>query len=415
MATVSKGTTASGVGNQTNPAFGATMMQARTVFGDIPLNFAQNLKLLLLVAQGEVGQGGLTVKPGRVSKWEVGTPRVESFNYDPVPTTVTVTADMNSTTVYVDTTYLTPYRLLRNTNSATPMVCRIDSVNANTTECVVTSVGSTAFDCKTGDVLMLLDMAMPENSSSIPVMSKDYDNVYNTLHIFRRAVGISNSMLKSEFLAGGSDYYKLLKNINLAEFYRELERGFLFGVKASGTGNTTSGGSALTAAFRTSQGVYDYAANTFSMGGNMTRYKLMTELPRLLKTVRENEGVIAFAGFQTIGIINEMLQDQSRYIDSGTAKTALRDFGIQTNVLRTMNMPIELCRHEAFDSGAFANQMLLLVPDNVRFANLKGRDIRPVVGLQNNDVDGMIDSVEVECCPAVIDGGLKILKVTNCW
>jgi hypothetical protein len=222
-------------------------------------------------------------------------------------------------------------------------------------------------------------------------------------------------MLKSEFLAGGSDYYKLLKNINLAEFYRELERGFLFGVKASGSGNTTSGGAALTAAFRTSQGVYDYAADTFSMGGSMTRYKLMTELPKKLKTVRENEGVIAFAGFQTIGIINEMLQDQSRYIDSGTAKTALRDYGIQTNVLRTMNMPIELCRHEAFDSGAYAKQMLLLVPDNIRFAHLKGRDIRPVVGLQNNDVDGMIDSVEVECAPAVIDGGLKIIKVTNCW
>jgi hypothetical protein len=413
MASVSKGTSQSGAGNQTNPAFGATMLQARTVFGNIPLNFAQNLKLLLLVAQGEVGQGGLTVKAGRVSKWEVGTPRVESFNYDPVPTTVTVNA-FTGTTLTVDTTYLTPYRLLRVTNNASPMVCRIDSITSETA-CEITSVGSTAFAPAAGDELMLLDMAMPENSSGIPVMSKDYDNVYNTLHIFRRAVGISNSMLKSEFLAGGSDYYKLLKNINLAEFYRELERGFLFGVKASGTGNTTSGGSALTAAFRTSQGVYDYAANTFSMGGSLTRYKLMTELPRLLKTVRENEGVIAFAGFQTIGIINEMLQDQSRYIDSGTAKTALRDYGIQTNVLRTMNMPIELCRHEAFDSGAYANQMLLLVPDNIRFAHLKGRDIRPVVGLQNNDVDGMIDSVEVECCPSVIDGGLKILKVTNCW
>jgi hypothetical protein len=239
--------------------------------------------------------------------------------------------------------------------------------------------------------------------------------VYNTLHIFRRAVGISNSMLKSEFLAGGSDYYKLLKSINGVEFYREGERGLLFGVKASGTGNTTSGGSALSAAFRTSQGIYDYAANTFSMGGSMTRYKLMTELPRLLKTVKENENVIALAGFQTIGVINEMLQDQSRYIDSGTAKTALRDYGIQTNVLRTMNMPIELVRHEAFDSGAYSNQMLLFVPDNIRFAHLKGRDIRPVVGLQNNDVDGMIDSIEAEFCPSVIDGGLKILKVTNCW
>jgi hypothetical protein len=143
MATVSKGTTQTGAGNQTNPAFGATMMQARTVFGDIPLNFAQNVKLLLLVAQGEVGTSGLTVRPGRISKWEVGTPRVESFNYDPVPMTVTVNA-FSGTTLTCDTSYLTPYRLLRVTNNASPMVCRIDSITSDTA-CEITSVGGTAF------------------------------------------------------------------------------------------------------------------------------------------------------------------------------------------------------------------------------------------------------------------------------
>jgi hypothetical protein len=59
--------------------------------------------------------------------------------------------------------------------------------------------------------------------------------------------------------------------------------------------------------------------------------------------------------------------------------------------------------------------MLLFVPDNVFFTHLKDRDIRPVTGLQNNDVDGMIDSVECEFGCGVIDGGLKILQVTNCW
>jgi hypothetical protein len=413
MATVSKGTTASGAGNQTNPAFAATMLQARTVFPNIPLNFAQNLKLLLLLADGEVNGQGLTVKAGRISKWQVETPRVESYNYDPVPVTVKVTS-FNGTTLGVDTTNLTAYRLLRVTNNAAAMVCRIDSITS-ASACEITSVGDTAFNPSVGDDLMLLALAMPENSSGIPVMSKDYDNVYNTLQITRQAVGISNSMLKSEFLAGGSDYYKLLKNINLAEFYRTLERNFLFSARASGTGNTTAGGAALTGAFRTARGLYDFAAQSYDMKGSMTRTKLMTDLPQIMKTVKENEGVIALAGFQTIGVINEMLQDQTRYIDSGTAKTALRDYGVQTNVLRTMNMPIEMCRHEAFDSGAYQNQMLLLVPDNIRFAHLKDRDIRPVVGLQNNDVDGMIDSVEVEAAPSVIDGGLKLVVVKNCW
>ena len=416
MATVSKGTTTSGAGNQNNPAFSATMMQARTVWEKIPLNFAQNLKILSLIADGEIDGQGLTQKAGRVSKWQVNTPRFESFNYDPRPVTVTATAALiaGATTLSVDTTNLTAGRLLRNTSNASPMLARIDSVT-NTTTCEVTSVGDTAFAVANGDSLMLLAYAFPENSSGIPVMSKDYDNVYNTLQIVRSAVGISNSMLKSQFLAGGSDYFKLLKEINLIEFLREVERNFIFGARAAGTGNTTAGGAALTAAFRTTRGMYDWAAQSFNMNGSMTRYKLMTELPKLLKTVKESDNVIALAGFQTVGIINEMLNDQTRYVNNSDAKTALREFGVMTNVVRTMNMPIEIVRHEAFDSGAYANQMLLFVPDNVFFAHLKDRDIRPVTGLQNNDVDGMIDSVECEFGCGVIDGGLKILKVTNCW
>lgn len=414
MATVSKGTSQTGAGNQTNPAFAATMMQARTVWEKIPLNFAQNLKILAILADGEIDGQGLTQKAGRISKWQVNTPRFESFNYDPRPVTTKATADMaaGATTLACDTSYATAGRLIRNTNSASAMVARIDSVTS-AAAMEVTSVGDTAFAVSNGDDLMYLATAYPENSSGISVLSKDYDNVYNTLQISRSPVGISNSMLKSQFLAGGSDYFKLLKEINLIEMLRETERNLIFGARAAGTSNTTAGGAALTAAFRTTRGMYDWAAQSFDMKGTVTRYKLMTEIPKLLKTVKENESVLALAGFQSCGQINELLNDQTRYIDSGTAKTALRDYGVKTNVIRTLNMDIELVRHEAFDSGAYANQMLIFVPDNVFFAHLKDRDIRPVTGLQNNDVDGMIDSVEAEWGCGVIDGGLKILVVNN--
>jgi hypothetical protein len=295
------------------------------------------------------------------------------------------------------------------------MVARIDSITSATV-CEITTVttGAGAFAVTSGDRLMLLATAWGENSSGISVFSKDYDNVYNVLQIVRRPVGISNSMLKSDFLAGGSDYFKLMKEINLIEFLREVERNYIFGARAA-SGNTTAGGAALTSAFRTTRGLYDWAAQTFDMSGNMTRFKIMTELPKLLKTVKENEPVIALAGFHTIGLINEMLNDQTRYVNSSDVKTGLREYGVMTDVLRTINMPIELVRHEAFDSGAYENQMLLTAPDSIFFAHLKDRDIRPVVGLQNPDVDGMIDSVECEFGCGVIDGGLKTLVVKNCW
>jgi hypothetical protein len=417
MANTFKGTTQDGVGTQVNPAFLPTMMQARTVWEKIPLNFAQHLKILAIIADGEIDGQGLTQKPGYISKWQVNTPRFESFNYDPMPISTKATADMaDATHLACDTTYAKPGQLIRNINNASPMVARIDSVTS-ALAMVVTSVGDTAFTALNGDELMYLSTALPENSSNISLMSKDYDNVYNTLQISRRPVGISNSMLKSAFLAGGSDYFKLLKEINLIEMLRETERNLIFGARASGTGNTTAGGAALTAAFRTTRGMYDWAAQVFDMKGNCTLQKLMTDIPSLLYTVKEMDDVICLGGYKSFGIINELLNNQTRYIvDASEAKkTASRTLGLVTTTIRTLNMPIDLVKHEAFNTGAMANQMLLFVPDNIRFAHLKDRDIRPVTGLQNNDVDGMIDGVEAEWGCGVIDGGIKILVVKNVW
>jgi hypothetical protein len=146
----------------------------------------------------------------------------------------------------------------------------------------------------------------------------------------------------------------------------------------------------------------------------MTLFKLRTELPKKLYTVQENQSVIALAGFETLGRVNEMFNDQIRYTISD-AKTPLREFGTQTSIVRTINMPIEFVRHEFFDQGDMAKTMLLFVPENCRFAYLKDRGVRPVVGLQNNDVDGKIDSIEAEYGLATIDGGASILRVDNCY
>jgi hypothetical protein len=418
MATTFKGTTQTGAGNQTNPAFSSTMMQARTVWEKIPLNYAQNLKLLALLADGEVDGQGLVQKPGYISKWQVGTPRFESFNYDPLPISTFATADMaaGATTLYCDTTYAKAGQLIRNISNGNPMVARIDSVTSSTVM-EVTSIGDTAFAVTNGDELMYLASAWPENSSGITLMSKDYDNVYNTLQIVREPVGISNSMLKSQFLAGGSDYFKLLKENNLIEMLRKTERNLILGARAASTSNTTAGGAALTASFRTTRGWYDWAAQVYDMKGNCTLQKLMTDIPSLLYTVKETEDLICFGGYKSFGIINELINGQARYIVDSTneRKSAARKLGIVTTSINTLNMPIDLVKHEVFNTGAMANQMMLVVPDNLRVPYLKDRDIRPVTGLQNNDVDGMIDSVEAELGAGVIDGGIKILIVKNMW
>jgi hypothetical protein len=410
MASNYRGTSQDGSAAQTTPAFAATQLMARTVWEKIKLNFAQNLKLLAIISDGDVTDEGISQKKGMIQKWQVDTARFESFNYTPRSITKVVTSLSCTTLTLDDTTDLVPYYLLRNTVNDT--LCRIDSRTSDTVV-EITSVGATAFSAAQGDTLQILASAYPENSSAPTIYSKDFDNVYNLLQIVRKPVAISNSMLKSKFLAGG-DYFKLLKTINMIEFMREVERNFIFGQRASGTGNTTSGGSALSAAFRTTRGIYDWAANSYDMKGNMNGFKLRKDIPQLLKTVQENQKVVALGGFETLGRINEIFNDRvSYFVDSNN--TDLTKLGVQTKTLNTMNMPIELIRHEAMDNGEYQKQLLVFSPDNIFWAYLKDRDIRPVVGIQNNDVDGMIDSVEAECGCGVIDGGQSILQVKNCW
>jgi len=405
-----KGTTSDGLGVQATPAFAATQMGQRTIWDKIKLNYARNLKIIALFADGEISEEGLTKKAGMVSKWQVDSPRFESYNYTPPDITATVTADFTGTTLKIATANVKPYDTLF--NGATRTNARVDSVtDANT--CEVTSFGTTAFSASAGDSLFINATAYNENSSGPTIFSKDFDNVYNTLQIVREPVAISNSMLKSKFYAT-NDYFKLLKEINLINMMARVERSWLFGDRASGTGNTTAGGSAHSDSFRTTRGALNWAANTFDMKGNMTPFKFRTEVPAILTTVTESQKAICLGGYQTIGRIKEWMNAQAIYPVTD-AKSALKEYGVDTEVVRTNNMPLELVTHQAFDKGGMEKTMLIFVPENNVFAYLKDRDIRPVVGIQNNDVDGQIDSVECEFGCGTIDGGASTLRVDNCW
>jgi hypothetical protein len=410
--TTYRGSVSDAAGTQATPAFSATQQGKRTVWDKIKLNYARNLKLIALFSDGEIGENGLSKKAGMISKWQVESARYESFNYNPPEITLTTAAAGGGGTALVvaDTTNVKAYDTLYNTANKTS--CRIDSVT-NATTLVITSVGTTAFSAVEGDVILITATAYPEASSNPTIFSKDMDNVYNTLQIVREPVAISNSMMKSAFYATG-DYFKLLKDVNLINMMAKVERSWLFGDRASGTGNTTAGGSTLTSAFRTTRGAVSFAANSFDMKGSTTMYKLRTEIPKLLTTVTESQKVVMLCGYDVQGRINEMMNAQAMYTVPGE-KSTLREFGVMTDILRTTNMPIEIVRHQAFDKGENAKRAFIFVPENNVFAHLKDRDIRPVLGIQGNDLDGVIDSVESEFGCGTIDGGMSSVLVENCY
>ncbi|MBN1294368.1 MAG: hypothetical protein JXB48_21205 [Candidatus Latescibacteria bacterium] len=412
--TVYRGTVSSPV-PQTVPTFSSTQHNKRDVLDYIKLNYARNLKLIALLEEMEVGKSDVSMSSGKIKKAEVSQQRYECFNFTDWSKTVTVTSFSSTTLVVNSTAQLKIYDTLYyfDSSTGTSQSARIDSIT-DTTTCEVTSFGATAFNPAAGTTLGISATAYPENSVNPSMISKDFDNVYNCTQIVREPVAISNTLLKSEFYAT-KDYFKLLKMINLVRFYEKIERGFLFGNRAS-SGNTTSGGAALTSSFTTSRGLLNWAACSYDMVGSMTSFKLKTEIPRAMSVCGEGDPMICLAGFDICGRIDDMVADKTVYnIDVGDAKTTLREFGVNTKMIRTQTFAMELVNHQAMNEGDLAKCMLIFNPNNIEFVHLPDRDIHPNVSIEENDRDGKIDEVICEFGCRVNDGGQSIGLIQNCY
>ena len=73
-----------------------------------------------------------------------------------------------------------------------------------------------------------------------------------------------------------------------------------------------------------------------------------------------------------------------------------------------------------FDRGDLYKNALLFNPDDVEYCyKNKGpgdkadRDFHPKLGIQNADVDGVVDEILGEISVGVLDGGEKITTITN--
>jgi hypothetical protein len=412
--TVTRGTVSS-PGAQTTPAFSSTQQNKRDVLDYLKLNYAQNLKLITLIEDMKVGKDDVSMSRGKIKQAEVSQIRYECFNFTDWSKTFTVASFSGTTLVLNSTAELKIYDTLYyfDLSTGTSQTARIDSIT-NTTDCEVTSIGSTAFDPPDGATLGIGPTAYPQNSVNPSIISKDFDNVYNTLQIVREPVAIANSMMKTEFYAT-KDYFKLLKMINLVRFYEKLERGFIFGNRAS-SGNTTSGGAVLTDSFYTSRGILNWAANSYNFNGSLSSFKFNTELPRALPTVGDGDPMICLCGFDVQGRINELVNDRVVYnVDMGSSKTTLQEYGVNTRVVKTQTFAMEMVNVKYMNEGDLARCMLVFNPNNVEFVHLPGRGVKPHVGIQENDRDGKVDEVLAEFGCRVNDGGQSILLATNLW
>jgi hypothetical protein len=405
--TTTKGKISDGSGIAPMPTPGETQFNKRDVWDKIIMNYAQSAPSCLLLSKGTPDENGWTQQEGLLRKRKVDQVRYEVYNYNPLVFTAKVTAALSSTTLYCNTENIKYADTVHNTRNKT--WARVDSVTS-ATECVITSFGATAFSVEAGDVLMIGSTAYGQNSNNPSMISNDMDHIFNTVQISREPVAESETMRAIDFY-GTTDYFALRRKINFGNFFSKAETAILFGAKAS-SGNTTSGGSSLTTAFSTTNGIYTMAANSYDMDGQMTMYKLQTELPIKLDTVHPNDKMIAYAGQRTIGNLISMIQGTSSVQITGK-ESVLDVAGLNTTKIRTNKFILEFVHHPLFDVGSYATEAFVFKPEMNGIAYL--RDFQPLEDRQENDRDGRITEILGEFGADNYDGGQSSCILTNLW
>jgi len=383
----------------------ATSIGKRTV-SDTIRHLFPGFPTLSLVQSGAVGSD-MTKSKSLIKKREVDNVKFENFNYSPMSVLFTV-GTASSATSYIMSSVdgLSLKMCLLNTSNQT--VCRIGAITTKTL--TVTSIGGTTFSANAGDKFLALAPVYADNSSSPYILMNDETNLYNILEINRFPSAISASNKGNPFY--GKDYWQRVRKQVVMEGLRKVENSALWSERASSTNLTTTDGT-LGDAFRTTRGLWHWAVGggtTFNAGGSMTHEKFVRDLPLAFNdTIGTGTKLIGYVSRKQHADMVMWANNNLMVMKEGT----LSKYGVTSNVFVTSGPEIEVIVHDSLNRGSLSSLALFFDPANVDFVFKKGRDFHPVLGIQNNDVDGIEDDFIGEWGMGVGDGGNSMCYVTN--
>jgi hypothetical protein len=389
----------------TSSAPTATSIGKRTVADTIRHLFPGN-PTLSLVQSGAVGED-MTKSKALIKKRETDNVKFENFNYTPMAVLFTVSA-ANSATEYEVSSADGLCLKMCLINTANRTVCRIGAISTLTL--TVTSIGGTAFSADEGDTLLALAPVYADNSSSPYILMNSEDNLYNILEISRFPSAISASNKGNPFY--GKDYWARVRKQVVMEGLRKVENSAVWSERASSTNLTTTDGT-LADAFRTTRGLWHWAVGggaTFEANGSMTHEKFVKNLPLAMNdTVGAGDKIIGFVSRSQFADMCMWANQNLMVTEQGT----LKKFGVTSKVFVTSGPEIEVIVHDSFNRGSLSSCALFFNPEYVNYVFKKSRDFHPVLGIQNNDVDGVEDDFLGEWGVGVDDGGNSMTYVTG--
>lgn len=359
--------------------------------------------ILALIADGRVNKGEVVRKKGMVQKKSANQARVEAFTHSPIGHTKVVTAQSTLDITFASVADVNTRMKFKNTANDTVGI--VDKISG--TVCSFISLGAT-FSAAVGDTLIRVGNAYEYGSSDPTYVQKPDDQIYNVMNIYRFPVEISRSLRSTKQLAGG-DYFKRMSMYNLIMGMSDIERDIIWGQKSNTSTTNVTACTSLGVSVPHSEGLWNFAQNSYSFGNNLTPEKIFKDLILAMdRAVGNNLPLIWLMSRESKARI---LNFQRDYLQIGPGE--LKKFGVKSDRLITSGPDIELVAHDAFDYGSDTDKGLLLIPDNIRYYYKEGFDLHPNTNIQSPSKDGFMDEITGELCALPLCGGYTLTKTTD--
>lgn len=348
-------------------------------------------KLTALVDNVLYKDGARRKSKGLIGRRHVNNVRYEMYTRSPRPRKFTVTSGTeisSSGLVMASVNGLNETMTLYNPRTDTR--CRIEGISTLTI--TGSSFGETTFSAAAGDELTLMAPAVKEGSTATMVINGSDDQNKNTLQYSRWGVSISWVLEKIKQLAGGKRLTRE-EMILLWEALEDQEATLLFSDYTAdiGTKNTTTGEqTGYTGEYPTTKGLKALAANSGTAHNNGDLSFLRKGLPALMgDLVNDDDMYIAFCSNTYYGEIVEQQNSNHQVNENGELKA----FGVKSNKIITAGPNIQLVKHNAFNTSALRDKMLVFSPANVGYVALEGHDIKANKNIQTEATHGTINEL----------------------
>jgi hypothetical protein len=275
-------------------------------------------------------------------------------------------------------------------NTRTGEVFRVDGVAGNSltvTRNIAPSGVGTGTAMNSGDELMLVGTAQPENDTSKPARADVPTKVTNNTQIFRTPFEASNTLRASRFQLAPSEWNRQEKMKGI-EHALDLESAGLFGKKS-----TTTPGSA---ADRTTAGILAHiTTNQTDAGGDLSE----AEWNAFMATVSPaRRGLVAEAvpGLATVvQALNKFPASKQQTRNDETT------YGMDVTTYNSPFGTIKLIFHRLLRGTKYGGYGVAVDMDNVAYRYLENdemsRDTKLLPNRQPNDQDGRKDEFLTEC------------------